>query len=38
MRAIGTVFAVFAVWAALAVLTYQDGPDDEPLIVSLLQK
>jgi hypothetical protein len=30
--------AAFATWVALSVLTYQDGPDDKPLIVSMLSK
>jgi hypothetical protein len=30
--------AAFAAWVTLSVLTFQDGPDDPPLIVSLLSK
>lgn len=32
--AIGVV--IFILWVALGVATYQDGPNDVPLIVSLL--
>jgi hypothetical protein len=38
LRSVAIFLAVFATWAALSVLTYQDGPDDNPLIVSLLSK
>jgi hypothetical protein len=38
LRAIAISLAVFAAWVALSVLTFQDGPDDPPLIVSLLSK
>jgi hypothetical protein len=37
-RVIAISFAAFAAWVALSVLTFQDGPDDPPLIVSLLSK
>jgi anti-sigma-K factor RskA len=37
-RVIAISLAAFAAWVALCVLTYQDGPDDKPLIVSLLSK
>jgi hypothetical protein len=30
--------AAFVVWSALSLLTFQDGPDDPQLIVSLLSK
>jgi hypothetical protein len=38
LRAIAISLAVFAAWVALSVLTFQDGPDDPPLIVWLLSK
>ncbi len=38
LRTIAISIAVFAAWVALSVLTFQDGPDDKPLIVSLLSK
>jgi hypothetical protein len=37
-RIIAISLAAFAAWVALGVLTYQEGPDDPPLIVSLLSK
>jgi hypothetical protein len=30
--------AAFAAWIALSVLTFQDGPDDKPLIAYMLSK
>jgi len=30
--------AAFAAWFALSILTFQDGPDEPPLIVSQLSK
>jgi len=38
LRTIAISIAVFAAWFALGVLTFQDGPDDKSLIVSLLSK
>jgi hypothetical protein len=35
-RLIGIPLAAFAAWVALGVFTFQDGPDDKPLIVHLL--
>jgi hypothetical protein len=37
-RVIAISITVFAAWFALGVLTFQDGPDDPPLIASLLSK
>jgi hypothetical protein len=37
-RIIAISLAVFAAWVALSVLTFRDGPDDPPLIVSILSK
>ena len=37
-RVIAISLAAFAAWVALSVLTFRDGPDDPPLIVSLLTK
>jgi hypothetical protein len=37
-RIIVISLAAFAAWVALSVLTFRDGPDDPPLIVSLLSK
>jgi hypothetical protein len=38
LRTIAIFIAAFAGWFALGVLTYQDGPDDKPMIVSLLSE
>jgi hypothetical protein len=38
LRTIAISLAVFAVWFALGILTYQNGPDDKALIVSLLSE
>jgi hypothetical protein len=37
-RVIAILLAAFAAWVALSVLTFQDGPDDPPLIVSMLSR
>jgi hypothetical protein len=37
-RPVAVALAVFAGWVALSLLTFQDSPDDPPLIVSLLSK
>jgi hypothetical protein len=37
-RSLAILLAAFATWVALSVLTYQDGPDDKPLIISMLSK
>jgi anti-sigma-K factor RskA len=36
LRLAAIALAVFAVYVALGVLTFQDSPEDPPLIVSLL--
>jgi hypothetical protein len=38
LRSVAILLAAFATWVVLSVLTYQDGPDDKPLIVSMLSK
>jgi hypothetical protein len=38
LRSVEILLAAFVTWVALSVLTYQDGPDDKPLIVSMLSK
>lgn len=35
LRSIAIVVVIFILWVALSVATYQDGPDDVPLIGSL---
>jgi hypothetical protein len=36
LRIVAISLAVFATWFALGVLTFQDGPSDQPLIISLV--
>jgi hypothetical protein len=38
LRVIAISLAAFAAWVALSVITFRDGPDDPPLIVSILSK
>jgi hypothetical protein len=38
IRSILIGFAIFAAWLVVAVATYQEGPDDAPMIVSLFSK
>jgi hypothetical protein len=38
LRVIAFSLAAFAAWVALSMLTFRDGPDDPPLIVSILSK
>jgi hypothetical protein len=38
LRSVEILLAAFVTWVALSVLTYRDGPDDKPLIVSMLSK
>ncbi len=38
MRSILIGFAIFAAWLIVGVATYQESPDDTPMIVSLFSK
>jgi hypothetical protein len=37
-RSILIGFAIFAVWLVVSMTTYQERPDDTPIIVSLFSK
>jgi ABC-type transporter Mla subunit MlaD len=38
VRSVLIGLAVFAAWLVLSVATYQEGPDDTPVIVALFSK